>query len=194
MCSLPRRFFTEKSRLCFIISISPGCVWSPVCSLFGKITQIYGRDANNILSYCKKQMNKSPCQDASAPLPGPLLWNERERVCVCAHFCMALCVCTLICASAQACICEFVRFILNVLWSRLLVRFFFQLIAVGFQWPDQAGGMQSVVKLNCNKLNVIQLRKISFPSSSSYLFRDAWGVLQGCSEKCAVDVHPTWCI
>lgn len=48
---------------------------------------------------------------------------------------------------------------------------FIPLIAVGFQWPDQAAEMQSNAKLNCNKLNVIQLRKKSFPSSFSYLLR-----------------------
>lgn len=142
--------FMEKSRLCFIISNPahtppiPACVCSPVCSLFGKITQIYGRDANNILSYCKRQMNKSPCQDASAPLPGDI-----SMIFLC------VCLCTLIHASAQACICEFVYFILKVLWSCHLKAFlvrFIQLIAVGFQWPDQVGEMQSVVKLNCSKI------------------------------------------
>lgn len=55
-----------------------------------------------------------PRRFGSAAWTSPM---KREGACMCvrAFICMALCVCTLICASAQACICEFVGFILNVL-------------------------------------------------------------------------------
>lgn len=39
----------------------------------------------------------------------------------------------------------------------------FSLIAAAFQWPGQAAETHSVVKLDCYKLNVIQLRKKRSP-------------------------------
>lgn len=128
---------------------------------------------------------------------GSTAWTHKKWESVYVRISVWNCVCKLICSSTQSCIRVFVHFILNVLWTngsllKPLLVWFIQLIAVGFQSPDQAAEMQSVVKLDCNKLNVIQLRKIAFPSSFSYLLRYALDFAELLGETCVVDVHPTW--
>lgn len=95
-----------------------------------------------------------------------LVRSESVFVCVCVYVSAQLFVCKLICSSTQACISVFVHIISGVLWGILLEPFlawFTQLMAAGFLWHAQLTGMQLAVTLNCNKLNVIQLKEISLP-------------------------------
>lgn len=170
-CSFPRRKVQiVLHRLSFPASAHP------FRSPFGTITQIYGRDNNNILSHREKQMNKSPCQDASAPAAPH---SDRESACV---FQSGVCTrsCTLhrrLCAFHLKCVItrrrlfkiHLVRFI-----HRLLLRFF---VCCAPPRADQAAEMQSAVKLNRNNVNAIRPREIPSPLEFSYLFT-GWVIFQ----------------